>query len=353
MNFVKLSEVFAKEDDEWVYTEEPHISRRQAILKKYPEIKKLMGYDPMLAVWVTIEVIIQLVACYAISIYDPSWLVVTLAAYFFGGYLNHSLGAAIHEIGHNLAFGHNRPLANRALGMWANLPMGIPLSVTYKKYHSDHHKFLGQDPLDVDIPMKWETILFRNPLTKTIWLIIQPLLQAIRPFIKSPKPLWLLEYVNTVVQLSFDVAIFYVFGTKAIVYLVGGSLLALGLHPMAGHFYTEHYMFDKGQATHSYYGPLNFLTYNLGYHNEHHDFPYIPGSRLPEVRRIAPEFYDNIPHHTSWVKVLWDFIWMSDMGPAGHGVGYRYDDIKEVKRTNLVSSLASNGIVNSKLQKEE
>ena len=27
-----------------------------------------------------------------------------------------------------------------------------------------------------------------------------------------------------------------------------------------------------------------------------------------EVRKIAPEYYDNIPYHTSMVKVIYDFI---------------------------------------------
>ncbi|XP_054265804.1 sphingolipid delta(4)-desaturase DES1-like isoform X2 [Macrosteles quadrilineatus] len=131
----------------------------------------------------------------------------------------------------------------------------------------------------------------------------------------NPKPATSLEKINTATQLVFNALVAYYLGGRVLVYMIGGSLLAMGLHPVAGHFISEHYMFKKGFETYSYYGPLNKITFNVGYHNEHHDFPYVPGSKLPEVKRIAAEYYDNLPQHHSWTAVLYDFITDPDIGP--------------------------------------
>ena len=116
-------------------------------------------------------------------------------------------------------------------------------------------------------------------------------------------------------MLGFDAAVLYFWGVKSLTYFLAGTLLGGGLHPMAGHLIAEHYCFVAGQETYSYYGPLNALTYNVGFHNEHHDFPQIPHTRLHRLREIAPEFYEPLARHASWCWVIWTFLTDREVGP--------------------------------------
>ena len=271
----------SREDYEWVYTDQPHADRRKEILAKYPQIKSLMAPDPRLKWIVCAMVAAQLVACYLVR--DLAWPWLLFWAYAFGGTINHSMALAIHEITHNAAFGNKRPAWNRYFAMFANLPIGLPYSASFKRYHLDHHRYLGGDGVDVDIPTDFEGWFFCTPCRKLAWVVLQPLFYAFRPFWINPKPVGRLELVNTAVQLAFDAALCSLWGLKPVVYMVAGTVLGMGLHPISGHFIAEHYMFLKGHETYSYYGSLNLLTFNVGYHNEHHDFPSIPGCRLPMV----------------------------------------------------------------------
>lgn len=123
------------------------------------------------------------------------------------------------------------------------------------------------------------------------------------------------HFCNIAVQLVVNYLLISYGGIKPYIYLIESSFFAGSLHPLAGHFIAEHYLWDGlPQETYSYYGWLNIFAYNVGYHNEHHDFPSVAWTRLPALRALAPEFYDTIPSHPSWPMVTVNFIRDKEVG---------------------------------------
>jgi sphingolipid delta-4 desaturase len=283
---------------------EPHAERRREMLRKYPQIKELYGPCPRTKYVCTALVALQLSAAYALAA-APWWLLV-LVAYAVGGVINQALLLAIHELSHNLAF--RRPWQNRWFALFVNLPVGVPVAESFRYYHLLHHVHQGDVKLDTDLPTEFEARFQRGPVRKALWLSVQGFAYALRPLLVHPKAPSGAEIGNLLLQAAFNLAIFYFWGGKALAYLPISSLIVMGLHPIAGHYISEHYVFAPGQETYSYYGPLNRLAFNVGYHNEHHDFPYIAGSQLPRLRSLAPEFYADLLHHTSWTATLWRYV---------------------------------------------
>lgn len=236
-----------------------------------------------------------------------------LVAWIYGGAASHALSLMTHELSHNLVFATTK--FNDYFGIFCNIGMGVPSSAMFKRYHMEHHMFQGDVEKDVDCPTSWEGRIFTNTPLKALWLLMQPLFYALRPLVVRPKEPRYLDILNNVVILISDMTVGYFFGARGVLYLVLSTLLGMGFHPVAGHFVAEHYIFVEGVETYSYYGPLNMICWNVGYHNEHHDFPRVPGWRLPMVRAIAPEFYDNLPHHKSWTMVLWNYVTNPTVGP--------------------------------------
>ncbi|KAH8592726.1 fatty acid desaturase-domain-containing protein [Bisporella sp. PMI_857] len=309
----------------WTYTEEPHRTRRQAIIKAYPEVTKLCGPEPLTKYVVFGVVSLQVATAYLLR-NTPffSWTFF-LTAYIIGATANQNLFLAIHEISHNLAF-KNAEL-NRAIAIFANLPIGIPYSASFRPYHLTHHKSLGVDGLDTDLPTAFEAIFLDSIAGKAFFCTFQILFYAIRPIFVYAVPFTSVHFLNIIIQVLFDVLLVKSASVNSLYYLILSSFLAGSLHPCAGHFIAEHYVFEKFgpeakdpltntiiPETYSYYGPLNVLTYNVGLHNEHHDFPAIPWTRLPKLREIASEFYEDLPRHESWLYVIWQFIWDKDVG---------------------------------------
>jgi sphingolipid delta-4 desaturase len=86
------------------------------------------------------------------------------------------------------------------------------------------------------------------------------------------------------------------------------NVVCLGPHPTGGRWIAEHFAFNPKQETYSYYGPINYLSFNVGYHNEHHDFSNVAWLRLPLLTRTAPDYYDTLTKHSSYLSVIREFV---------------------------------------------
>ncbi len=240
---------------------------------------------------------------------DSSWWIVILVAYCVGAFFNHSLFVMIHECSHHLLF-KNKGM-NYIASIIANLPHIMPSAISFARYHIKHHSFQGVHELDADLPDYWEAKLFNNSfLGKAIWLLLFPIFQVIRTFrLKEIRPIdgWIVT--NIAVQIAFDVALWMFFGPKAFFFMLISFFFSVGLHPLGARWIQEHYLtLSDTQETYSYYGPLNTVAFNVGYHNEHHDFPSIPWNKLPELKKSAPSFYDTLLSHRSWTKLFFRFL---------------------------------------------
>ncbi|KAJ2159887.1 sphingolipid delta-4 desaturase [Coemansia sp. RSA 552] len=295
--------------------EEPHRKRQKAILAKHPEVRQLYGNEPLTAVIGVMATAVQLGAAYLIGCVwtDMHWAGVVAIAYLLGGTISALYGVIIHEAGHNLVF--KRPLYNRLTGLMVNLPMVVPISQSFRRYHLEHHQFQGVEGMDPDLPLDAEIkYIHNNPLLKTLWVFCYSAMYVLRGLAMKKQPQrW--ELINWAFIVCVDMLIARYMSVRSLAYLAVSVFFGYGMHPGAAHFIQEHYIFRDGQETYSYYGSGNIFYLNIGLHNEHHDFPQIPWTRIYKLRRIATEFYDPLYAHTSWFGVIVRFIVSPMQGP--------------------------------------
>jgi sphingolipid delta-4 desaturase len=296
-------------------TPEPHAARRKEILSKHPEIAELFKPDPRPIPFVLAIIASQLVIAYCQHRFSWSWQLFLAVAWIYGGAASHALSLMTHELSHNLIF--TIPVLNDCFGIFCNIAMGFPSSSMFKRYHMEHHQFQGDSDIDVDLPTAFEGRNITSVLMKSVWVFLMPAVYSLRPQHVRPKYHRSLDNINVIIVLASNFAVYSLCGHRGLLYLFVSTMLGMGFHPVAGHFIAEHFVF-KGSAgfeTFSYYGPLNALCWNVGYHNEHHDFPRVPGWKLPQVRALAPEYYDHLPRCPSWSLVIWNFITDPLMSP--------------------------------------
>ena len=220
----------------------------------------------------------------------------------------------IHEASHNLIF--KSGWANRVISIVANLPIVFASAVSFQKYHLLHHRYQGEMTYDADLPWGWEARAIGNSVLRKIgWLfgffIVEGILRPGR--IKHVKPVCRWVVLNNVVEYGFLAGLTVVFGWHALLYLFLSTFFSIGLHPCGARWIQEHFTYKAGQETYSYYGPINYVNFNIGHHNEHHDLPMIAWPGLSKLRRMAPEFYDTLYYHTSYTGLMLSFIFRRDI----------------------------------------
>ncbi|MGH6878868.1 MAG: fatty acid desaturase [Rhizomicrobium sp.] len=287
--------------------EPDHSVRRAAILAARPEVKGLFGPTAATA-WLGLGAVALQFGLAALLAHQP-WWVILLCAFCIGAFVIHCLNCIIHECTHNLVFAN--AAANRALAIFANIPSLVPSAMPFRHYHLLHHHHFGVRGMDSDVPTKWEVWVVENRrLPKLVWMLLLPISYGLLHPCHVRARLRLDRWVGwnmAAVALAWA-AVVWLLGWPAVLYLLLSTYFATGPHPAGAHILQEHIAFDGGDGMASYYGPVNFVSVNLGYHLEHHDMPAIAGWRLPALRRAAPEFYASHYHHKSRIMGLWRFV---------------------------------------------
>lgn len=298
-----------------------HQVRSREILRKYPEIKLLFGKNEKTFLILTLLVASQLTVAFALYYFQlQSFLLVIALAYLFGAFVSHSLYVIIHEGTHDLIF-KNKTLNNLSV-VAADLANVIPGGIGFSVFHRKHHSRLGHEKMDLDVASPAEARLIKNIWwRKALWISVFPIIQIIRSFrLAAPELYKWPFFLNLATVAMVDYFVYTTWGIHSLLYLFLSMLFGLGLHPLGARWIQEHHTMDPKQETASYYGILNKVALNMGYHNEHHDFPAVPWSSLPKVKKAAPEFYDTLHSYKSWSKLLLNFIFSKEFSLFGRVV---------------------------------
>lgn len=269
-----------------------HKRRRAHLLRR--DAHKLLAasrWDVATAAAALTILALHLTVAYCATKWIASPLVFVLCAYVLGGTFTHSLFLAIHEVLHGLAL-PGGAIPNNVLAMVLNTGIPVPYAMSFQRYHALHHRSITVDGDDTDLPTAFEARLLSNPFGKLIFCCFQGLFYGIRPLLVHPLAPTAIEYINVGIVFSANLLFWHY---DMLGYFVLSALFGTGLHPMAAHFISEHYILgnDKTETFSRY--PTNpdswqerlwaWLTFGVDYHVEHHDFSHIPWRQLPALHR--------------------------------------------------------------------
>ena len=172
-----------------------------------------------------------------------------------GGVINQALLLAIHELSHNLAF--KAPLHNRLFALFVNSGRRARRGDVSLLPSFASHPSRGRG-IDTDLPTELEGRVLRGTLGASCFGCVPGLRLRASPAVRSSqkaRPLG--DRSTSSLQLAFNVGDLLPVGRQGAGLSADELADRDGMHPIAGHYISEHYVFRAGQETYSYYGPLN------------------------------------------------------------------------------------------------
>jgi sphingolipid delta-4 desaturase len=268
-------------------------------------VKKLFGTDPVTALWILLLVCTQYVTAIELR-RSPVWMVFA-AIVVVGAPIAHALGVLIHECSHNLVFRSTG--ANKAMAILANVGMGAPGAIAFRHQHLLHHRYLGDgsEPNggDTQAPPRREVLWARDSTWRKFFAFcFGRFMFEGRSSDRAPRDGWFIA--NQIACILAIVALSIFAGVRSTSYVMLSLFFAFGPHPLGARRISEHVTLRPDQPTVSYYGLGNRISFDVGYHVEHHDFPHVPWRRLRQLRAIASENYVSLARVKSWTGLLVD-----------------------------------------------
>ncbi|MDF1857014.1 fatty acid desaturase [Pseudooceanicola sp.] len=301
-----------------------HMEMRRNAVSDHPELRKLTGTQPLTVLALPVILAVHWGMAWAVSD-APIW-VIFIAAFFVGQIAIHAAGSLAHETAHKLIFSGDRAKLGFDIGLeWILSSYGKQLIYQYE-HISSHHPYIGDYERDYeheDICALQSRMMLRSenprlqhlltgfvlfihllPLGTIVgdaligrvnkWASHRPQSDPDRHIGAMQPPKSQMRLFMVVSALS-NITLLALFGPWALLYHLWALSLFLGKFGIwnLGQSLSEHQGTDEITPTRSYYGWLNWLLFNTGYHNEHHTFAGVPWTRLPELRRRAPEVFNH------------------------------------------------------------
>lgn len=331
----------ASESTKW------HLERRKQIIERHPEIAAIPKFNSYALIPIILAPIIHFFIAYSCQYLSIG--IVCLTAWMFGSMCSFSMFNYSHELAHNLVHPKIKGRLYEFLLHYASILSFSPsIYILFRFGHKPHHaklgestvstanKFLTEKHPDIELlidryyyeltherdenPRSLIPQFFNNKLLRLLSISIYfPISSAIQGGVLAHLALFITYFKSFFVKTSKEyqkritaifiqiiilycllVTLYFIAGPIAILYLFLSEVSQRGLffHPIMIFPMTSHKMWRREQqyqpTTSTYNWLISLILMKLNYHVEHHDFPDIPCKYLPRVKKIAPEFYDDL-----------------------------------------------------------